>query len=279
MGRVIICRDEPAITPYYLAQIGKNIYSMEELCYFFRMNSYMLDKDCMTMELVDWISENFGLEELVRVLRYQIRNNSALTDFVALILRDTAIYPEEINGEIVASVRENALLNVNEKRKKRADYLAGNGLYMAAINEYESILDSDDRKDSVLTGALYHNIGYCYAKMFQFRNAAEYYEKAYRVNGRTTCLLQYLAALKMYLPDDAYRDTVLENLDAVNLNPELEERLNRSMSDWESGPVYQALREQADHTRNEDPAEYHRRQDAAINRLREEYRKSENEHI
>lgn len=279
MGRVILCQNAASITPYYLAPIGKNIYSMEELCYFFRKNSFILDRDCMTEEIVDWISDNFGLDELTRVLRYQIRNNSALADYVAVILRNTGLYSEAVNDEIVTAVRENAKLDANEKRKVRADYLANNGLYMAAINEYESILNSEDKKDHVLTGALYNNIGFCYAKMFLFGNAAEYFEKAFKQNGKTTCLLQYMAALKLHMPEAEYRDLMLKKLECVNLSPELDDRLKQSMDKWEEDLLCLQLRELRDCGVSDNQEAYHRRQDEAINRLREEFRKSENELI
>ena len=34
MGAVMICKNEPAETPYYIESMGVRIYSMEELAYF-----------------------------------------------------------------------------------------------------------------------------------------------------------------------------------------------------------------------------------------------------
>lgn len=279
LGRVIICRNELATTPYYLAQIGLNIYSMEELCYYCYQNSYMIDKDFMCDNLIQWIEEEFEHTDLIRVLKTMLKNNASLADFVSAIMKDTAIYEGEELEAMVLSIRENAKLDQKEKRKRRADYLVQQEMYTAAVNEYESILATGEKKDYVLESAVYNNIGYCYARMFMFPCAAEYYEKAYKINGRSGCLLQYMAALKLSLTDQEYREKVLKDLTTAALEPELDKRVKEIEERWISTDAHGMLEDLKATAENGKTQEYYESQEMLVNELREKFRKSENELI
>ena len=54
--------------PYYIENISTNIYSIEELCYYFYHNIYLLDETILNEHLCDWIRKELGLERLYRRL-------------------------------------------------------------------------------------------------------------------------------------------------------------------------------------------------------------------
>ena len=51
MGAVMICRDEPVKTPYYIESMGIRLYSMEELAFFLYENVYLADRQMLGKRL------------------------------------------------------------------------------------------------------------------------------------------------------------------------------------------------------------------------------------
>ena len=64
MGAVMICKNEPAETPYYIESMGVRIYSMEELAYFLYENIYLVDKKMLGQRLWDWLRTEMHNPEL-----------------------------------------------------------------------------------------------------------------------------------------------------------------------------------------------------------------------
>ena len=44
MSDYILCQVKRASLPFYVENISKNIYSIEELCYYFYKNIYLIDE-------------------------------------------------------------------------------------------------------------------------------------------------------------------------------------------------------------------------------------------
>ena len=57
MSGYILCQTKRAETPYYIENISTNIYSLEELCYYFYHNLYLIDRTIINEELCSWIQE------------------------------------------------------------------------------------------------------------------------------------------------------------------------------------------------------------------------------
>ena len=73
MGGYILCQIKRASMPYYIENISTNIYSIEELCYYFYHNIYLLDETILNEHLCDWIRKELGLERLYRRLYKSLR--------------------------------------------------------------------------------------------------------------------------------------------------------------------------------------------------------------
>ena len=71
MGAVMICKREPAETPYYIESMGIRIYSMEELAYFLYENIYLVDKRMLGERLWEWLRTEMHNPELAE--RYATR--------------------------------------------------------------------------------------------------------------------------------------------------------------------------------------------------------------
>ena len=53
MSGYILCQLKRAEIPYYIENISTNIYSIEELCYYFYHNIYLLDESILNEHLCD----------------------------------------------------------------------------------------------------------------------------------------------------------------------------------------------------------------------------------
>ena len=51
MSSYILCQVKRASMPYYIENISTNIYSIEELCYYFYHNIYLLDETILNEHL------------------------------------------------------------------------------------------------------------------------------------------------------------------------------------------------------------------------------------
>ena len=76
--RVCICVGERTTTPYRFADLGINVYSIEELCVCIQENAYLLDDSLVNDRLVEWIDHECELHDLARVLNSMIYKKDAL---------------------------------------------------------------------------------------------------------------------------------------------------------------------------------------------------------
>ena len=194
MGELLLCHETMADAPYYVDEIGINLYTMEELCYYIYTNAYLIDRSFMKEELCTWIGQEAGRPKLAEKLHNMIENDGKLSDFAFAILEDTAYGTMKEMQDCIFAIRQMEQKSDFECYKIRADQLMRNSKYLAAIYEYKRLLESGDAKeaDALLRGALWHNLGTAYARLFLFAEAAECYETAYGLNEKEESLKECL---------------------------------------------------------------------------------------
>lgn len=204
MSHPLLCLGKYARTPYYFAKLRINIWSVEELCYLFKTNPFILDQDILDQGLVKWLEEECELIELAGRLHELFRQANSVSLFVSAILEYTAYDTVSEQKEVAAILQSNIGLKDYEKKKKRADYLAGNGKYQDAIREYDRILEMVPAGERLISGGVCHNRGVVLARLFMFERAAESFRQAFELTGREESGRQYLSAVRMYLPEEEY---------------------------------------------------------------------------
>lgn len=184
MSELLFCHAPIAALPYYIEELGINIYSMEELCYFIAGNVFLLDDSFMNEELCTWIEKQMGAYKLAENLRNVIHAGRRLSVFVDLILEDTCYYSKAEIDNIVSVLEQLEQKTGFECSKMRADKLMEKEKYLAAIYAYRKLLESEEAKetDALLKGNVWHNLGTAYARLFLFGEAAACYENAYELN-------------------------------------------------------------------------------------------------
>ncbi len=234
MGNLIICTGRYAQTPYYVSSVCMNVYSIEELCYLFSLNPFMITPEIMDRNLVEWIDKELGLKDLSDRLSVLFRRGSRVSDFVNIILNYVNYCDAEELEVIKQTLSDSSTLNEYERRKRQGDYLIGCGMYEAAISEYESLLSSLPDVESEIKPNILHNMGYAYAGLFMFDIAAKYFKRAYDMNKASDSGLQYLAALRMYMPDEKYLAVISEKPEFHELSLQLETQSVKAMGDFEA---------------------------------------------
>lgn len=194
MGELILCNQALAALPYYLESASLNIYSLEELSYYIEHNLYFLGPEFMNEELCGWLEKELGLKETAKRLRDICGRNGTLSEFVLCMLSESGYCPAQKLQEIADTLREMEHKSKYECGKIRADRYMENGRYVNSIYEYRKLLKTEEEKNPILTGNVWHNMGCAYAKLFLFKEAADCYSNAYELNKNPESLRECLFA-------------------------------------------------------------------------------------
>lgn len=181
MGLVCVCRYNRTKTPLFVEQAGVDLYSLEELSYFLYHNICLIDRHFFNERLIRWLKEETGCQELAERLEKGISSGAALKDLVLAVVGASGLYSGRSLSELEERLRGLGTLNEQERLKLRADELLNNRNEWAAVEEYRRILKmhQNNRLGPGFYGAVWNNLGVCYARQFLFREAAECFETAY----------------------------------------------------------------------------------------------------
>lgn len=194
MGELILCSQALAALPYYLESASLNIYSLEELSYYIENNLYLLGTEFMSEELCNWLEKELGLKETAQKLQDICKKNGTLSEFVLCMLGESGYCTRQKLQQIKTALQEMEHKSAYECGKLRADRYLQNHKYVNGINEYRKLLATEEEKNPVLVGDVWHNMGCAYARLFLFREAADCFQKAYERNENPESLRECLSA-------------------------------------------------------------------------------------
>ena len=160
MSRVVLCIGKRAEIPYCVPVTGMDIYSVEELCYFFAENAFLLDGSIVNRQLVDWLEEQCDLTELAELLYPLCKSKDSPESFVRTIVEYTGYFAASEGEMVVNAVRDCSGQSVGERKKTRADYYLENGKYELAIKEYELLLkEREECTKTAFEGGIFPEFG------------------------------------------------------------------------------------------------------------------------
>ena len=157
MGNVILCVGSYAETPYYLERSGVRIFCIEELCFFLRENSLLLDPEIMKPELAEWVKLECALPELAKEMKRYLKEKRTINEYVNLIMKGAHYCTESEWKEIDRLITESKNWNSNERMKGRTDYHFQNGKYLYALRAYEALYHDLKQEDPLLAAKVLHN--------------------------------------------------------------------------------------------------------------------------
>ena len=233
MSRIILGTGTYASKPYYVEKFYVNLYSIEELCYLLVDKAELLDQDMMRRDLVQWLDEQCGLNELAHTLYSLLNQNGSLVAFVGTILEYINLYPEEVTARTEQVVKSNEGLNPYERKKAKADYMLQNRKYFMALRQYYSLLEQIPETDKMLRAKVLHNMGVTCAEMFMFEQAADWFMQAYVQDRNEESLEMYLASLRMHYEDKEYITFIAEHPEYHDASLRVERRMDQASGQFE----------------------------------------------
>ena len=274
MGRMLICHGKKAETPLYMKEFEVHIYAIEELCYCLNKNLHMLDNHIMKEKLCLFLEKELDLAELATHLRKVIENQEGLAKFVRSIMKYTGYLNEEELDFLEAELKEVEGESSAVRKKAKADFFLENGKYAKAMKEYEEILSKEEIEDDKMIGNLYHNMGTAYGRLFYFKEAAEFFLKAYEKNQDTDSYESYLCALHMYLPKEEYIKKVTEEMVSEEMALALENKLYAVMEKEKTSEERRKVSEILNCKEAGQVQDYYKGIEELMDRYKQEYRGS-----
>ena len=272
MGRVLICVGKYANNPYHFEKAGLHIYSIEELCYCFCKNAFLLDRDVLNKKLVDWIDEELQLKDLAHALYGFINAGSSVSAFVSTVLEYTGYLPAEQVEKTERLLKNNANLSDFERRKTKADYFLENKRYGAALEEYEKLICNMDSEKSDFFAKILHNIGVTCTRLFLFNKAAGYFEAAFKLTEDKEELICMLAAKRHELGAEKYISFVADNNEYYTQSLQLESKIKEYENSWQTEAICISLSESRKMREDGEKVKYYEATEKMMRELKEEYR-------
>lgn len=170
--------------PYYVSELNKNIYSLEELSYFLYNYMYLVDERFFSDKLVNYVENVLGNPTIAQGIRQTRAHGGRLTDTIAFVVKTSGYYSDKELDKFTKQLELLGNKTNTERIKAKADILMETGKYNLAQTYYNRIIKMGVNPDlpSEFYGNVYHNIGVTYVKMFSFELASEYFARAYGIN-------------------------------------------------------------------------------------------------
>ncbi len=277
MSQIILGTGMYALKPYYVDKFYVNLYSIEELCYLLVEKAELLDSDIMQRELVQWMDEQCGLNDLAHTLYSLLNQNGSVVAFVGTILEYVNLYPEEVITKTEQVVKGNEGLNTYERKKAKADYMLQNRKYLMALKQYYSLLEQLPETDKSLRSAVLHNMGVTCAEMFMFEQAADLFMQAYGLDRNEESLEMYLASMRMHFEDKEYITFIAGHPEYHDTSLRVERRMNQAYGQFEGTDenrmlfTLQVFKEEGSGTGGSD-VQYYQEIEKLTTELKERYR-------
>lgn len=272
MGRMLLCTGKYAQNPYYFESVCMNVYCVEELCYLFASNPFMINRSIMDKELAEWLDKECGLTELSHQLLNLFNRGSQPGIFVGMILDYVNYCTPEEKKKIEEVLQGNAGLNDYERKKKHADFLLKNQKLRLAVEEYDHLIRQLPETESALKPLIFHNMGVAYAGLFQFEMAARYFKRAYDMTANEASCMQYLAAQRMCLQENDYIVFIAEHKEYHALSLQVEKHLEAAREQFEASQENRMLTALKIYKDEGNVASYYEEIDKIISGKKDEYR-------
>lgn len=218
-----LCLLEQAKKPYYIESIRTNIYSLEELCFYFYNNICLIDETIINEKLCDWIRDELHLTKLYRQLYDQLEKKDAAAFFILPIFREAGYLSHQEMREFQERLAKLEVQSKDMKQKLRGDYLVKERMFARAVWEYRQILK---RKNPGKLGmqfyaAVWNNLGAAHAGLYQFEQVADCFWESYSLMKTKETLRKYVSALPLFLSEEAYQ----KKLDELRVDPYLIQKI------------------------------------------------------
>lgn len=200
-----------AANPYYFSKFDIMVHTMEELCYVLKEEAFLLGNEIMDKELIAFVGEECGLQELARELNVLVSKKGTLSSLVSMIQSYVGFYTTEEIRQMEETLKKSSGMSDYEKKKLQIDYLVEKKRYSAAADAYERLLKElyglgpeIMQKYERVTAGIWHNKGVAFAGMMRYDEAGECFLKAFELTGDRDSFLAFLGAKRLILNQTDY---------------------------------------------------------------------------
>lgn len=283
MSGYILCQVKRAELPYYIENISTNIYSIEELCFYFHNNIYLLDETILNEELCFWIRDQLGLRRLAQRLYELLDKEATIGDFILPVFKEINYLSMEEFRKLNIRIQQLETEPEVLRQKRKGDYLIGHQKYVNAIKIYKKALSQKEdqhqagEKDPLgiqFIGGIWHNMGCAYARLYQMEEAIRCFEQAYEHLRTMESIKSYLYAVCLEEGEEAFEKKAA----VIGLERSRTEEIYREIRDA-SRELY-STKDGADYAealalkKNGDSEGFQKKMNQMLERLTSEYHRS-----
>lgn len=256
MSGYILCQTKKAKIPYYIENISTNVYSLEELCYYFYHNLYLIDESILNERLCRWLQEELELSKLAAKLRPLFERNYSIEEFLYPVFKEINYLTYEemksLNMQIQKLAEEAPFL----REKRKGDELVENGMYVHAIQVYQKLLEEETLEEvrEGVTEDIFHNLGCAYSYLFQMEKAVECFRRAYEGSRSKDALIAYLLAFGVTKTSEEYQNLVRR----LGVEKEVLREIKEKLAEFGKKPEIPTDYENIDETLQKLTRDYHR---------------------
>ena len=270
-----------ATTPYYFKKLDIMVYTMEELCYVLKREAFLLGNEIMEDELVSFVGEECGLDELAGELRVLIHQKGTLSNFVCMIQRYIGFYDDEEIHRMEETLKMGSGMSDYEKKKLQIDYLVEKKRYSAAGDAYDGLLKELYQlpaellaSHSRVTAGILHNKGVAFAGLMRYDEAGDCFLKAFEINGDKESFMAFLGAKRLTLSQTEYVALVSEYKKQYEDCLAFEKGFERLNEAWQQTKEYHQLKELQGLRAMGEQNKYYRESEKVVTQLKNRYRSS-----
>jgi len=205
-----LCRVKTAENPFFLENISTNIYSIEELCYFFVGNVPLLDASVMNTRLTAWVAAELELPRLALKMEHAMTRRNSIIEFVTAAFNEIGYLSQNDLTRYTENLNAFLSLPAPLKMKLKGDSLCSVGKYMAASRVYRQIIDEaeDIEFRNAFLGAVWHNRGVAEMKLMLFDEGLSSFRKSMEMRPNRRHMMSYIEALGITRPKEKYDEEI-----------------------------------------------------------------------
>ena len=206
-----LCRVKTAENPFFLENINTNIYSIEELCYFFVGTVPLIDASVMNNRLTAWVAAELELPRLALKMEHALTRKNSIIEFVSAAFQEIGYLNQNELTHYAENLKAFLDLPAPLRMKLKGDSLCRVGKYMAASRVYRQIIDEADDigfKGAFL-GAVWHNRGVAEMKLMLFDEGLSSFRKSMEMRPIRRHVMSYVEALGITKPKEKYDEEIV----------------------------------------------------------------------
>lgn len=244
MSHIVLCKGKRARIPYEIEDLKLRLYSVEELCYYMYSNTSLCTEELTKQSLAVWLKDQCGLPDLYASIS-EVLNKAPLPERVAAqIFAYTDFLNKQEREAVCERIKKAGSLGINERRKSRADLLYLDEKYGEAIKEYGKLLQRKAFNNEKMRGNLLYNIGCCYASMFYYRLAGQWFLQAAEIESiREEALTAAAFCMNMDGDKKLLSKFLDEYPEAESLISEADRKRKEAEEMWEQEPETEKMQQ------------------------------------